>query len=308
MSNKKNQEINCPEFDNKRESYVEWKGKVDDWIGVVGDKVTYKGVILRSVLTGEAWNLVSGIPGEELRKKDGWKGIIDIMDKKYGEDKKKEKLRVMDELYKVERRNEESIPDFISRFDQLVRKGIACGMKDLDDEHKGSLLLGRAKLNEQDRKMMDAVLEDDRNYKKVNDTLMRVFPKRENLKEKLWVEGRSEEKININKKCFNCNEEGHLSWQCKRERRMKKMKKCKGCERIGHEIEECWFKDRKCYKCQQMGHIASQCNKESGDEGKETKKDERVFYGEEREVNEENFETICGIIDTGCRPTIVGEL
>src|SRR5215469_18417488 len=47
MPNKKNQEINCPEFDNKRESYVEWKGKVDDWIGVVGEKVDYKGVILR---------------------------------------------------------------------------------------------------------------------------------------------------------------------------------------------------------------------------------------------------------------------
>src|SRR5215469_617338 len=116
MSNKKNQEINCPGFDNKRESYVEWKGKVDDWIGVVGDKVKYKGVILRSVLTGEAWNLVSGIPGEELRKNDGWKDI-EIMDKKYAEDKKKEKLRVMDELYRVEGRNEESIPDFISRFD-----------------------------------------------------------------------------------------------------------------------------------------------------------------------------------------------
>src|SRR5215469_10462577 len=112
MSNMKNQEIKCPEFDNKRENYVEWKGKVDDWIGVVGDKVKYKGVILRSVLTGEAWNLVSGIPGEawnlvsgipgeELRKDDGWKDIIEIMDKKYGEDKKKEKLRVMDELYKV---------------------------------------------------------------------------------------------------------------------------------------------------------------------------------------------------------------
>src|SRR5215469_1267892 len=308
MPNKKNQEINCPEFDNRRESYVEWKGKVDDWIGVVGEKVDYKGIILRSVLTGEAWNLVSGIPGEELIKKDGWKAIIDIMDKKYGEDKKKEKLRIMDEIYKVERKNEESISDFISRFDQLVRNGTSCGMKDLDEEHKGSLLLGRAKLNEQDRKMMDAVLEDDRNYQKVNDTLMRVFHKRENLKEKLWMEGRSEEKTMTNKKCFNCNEEGHISWQCKRERRIRKIKKCKGCERNGHEIEECWFKDRKCYKCQQMGHVASQCNKESENEGKDTKKDERVFYGEEQEVNEENFETICGIIDTGCRPTIVGEL
>lgn len=308
MSNTKNQEIKCPEFDNKRENYVEWKGKVDDWIGIVGDRVKHKGVILRSILTGEAWNLVSGIPIEELRKDEGWQDIIEIMDKKYGEDKKKEKLRVMDELYKVERRNEESIPDFISRFDQLVRKGTACGMKDLDDEHKGSLLLGRAKLNDQDRKMMDAVLEDDRKYKKVNDTLMRVFPKKEIQKEKLWVEGRREEQTNISKKCFNCNEEGHLSWQCKRERRMRKTKKCQGCERTGHELEECWFKDRKCYKCQKMGHIASQCNNESKDEGKEMKKEERIFYGEEREVNEENFETICGIIDTGCRPSIVGEL
>src|SRR5215469_3254616 len=117
MSNKKNQEISCPVFNNKRECYVEWKGKVDDWIGVVGGKVKNKGGILRSVLTGEAWNVVSGIPGEDIRKEDGWKEIIEIMDKKYGEDKKEEKLRIMDEIYKVERKNEESIPDFISRFD-----------------------------------------------------------------------------------------------------------------------------------------------------------------------------------------------
>jgi len=246
MSSKKNQDIWCPEFDNKRESYVEWKGKVNDWIGVVGEKVKNKGVILRSVLTGEAWNLVAGIPVEDLRKKDGWKEIMEIMDKKYGEDKKKEKLRVMDELYRVERKHEESIPDFISRFDQLVRKGMSCGMKDLDEEHKGSLLLGRAKLSEQDGKMMDAVLEDDRKYQKVNDTLMRVFHIRENHKEKLWVEGRNEEKTMNNKKCFNCNEEGHISWQCTKERKIRKIKKCKGCERNGHEIEDCWFKEKKC--------------------------------------------------------------
>src|SRR5215469_16175253 len=230
------------------------------------------------------------------------------MDKKYGEDKKKEKLKIMDEIYKVERKNEESIPDFISRFDQIVRNGTSCGMKDLDEEHKGSLLLGRAKLNEQDRKILDAVLEDDRNYQKVNDTLMRVFNKRESLKEKMWVEGKSEDKRMTNKKCFNCNEEGHISWQCKRERRIGKNKKCKGCDKNGHKLEECWFKDRKCYKCQQMGHVASHCNEESENEGKNIKKDERVFYGEERELNEENFETICGIIDTRCRPTVVGEL
>jgi len=180
MSNKKNQEISCPVFNNKRVSFVEWKGKVDDWIGVVGGKVKNKGVILRSVLTGEAWNLVSGIPGEDIRKEDGWKEIIEIMDKKYGEDKK--------------------------------------------------------------------------------------------------------------------------------ERKMRKIKKCNGCERNGHEIENCWFKNKKCYKCQRMGHVASQCNKEDKNEGKEMKKEERIFYEEEREGNEDNFENICGIIDTGCRPTIVGEL
>jgi len=57
-----------------------------------------------------------------------------------------------------------------------------------------------------------------------------------------------------------------------------------------------------------MGHVASQCNKENKNEEKETKKDEKIFYGEEIEVNEDNFDVICGIIDTGCRPTIVGEL
>src|SRR5215469_7171900 len=107
MSNKKNQEISCPVFNNKRESYVEWKGKVDDWIGVVGGKVKNKGVILRSVLTGEAWNLVSGIPGEDIRKEDGWKEIIEIMDKKYGEDKKERKMRKIKKCNGCERNGHE---------------------------------------------------------------------------------------------------------------------------------------------------------------------------------------------------------
>ena len=85
-----------------------------------------------------------------------------------------------------ERKKDETIKDFVSRFDMIMRKCISNGMPELSDVHKGGLLLGRSKLDERDEKIMLGIIDDEISYKKVTDSLLNIFGKEE-TKEKLNV-------------------------------------------------------------------------------------------------------------------------
>jgi len=294
----------CPKFGGDKGAYKEWKGKVDDWCWRWGKIDKYPGLTIRSALQGEPWELIEGIKKEDLAKKDGVEKIFSILDKKYGEDLKREKIRNMNELFRIERKKDEKIKDFVSRFDMIMRKCISNGMPELSDVHKGGLLLGRSKLDERDEKIMLGIIDDEISYKKVTDSLLNIFGKEEiKEEEKIWW-SQNKNPNNREIKCYICNEIGHISRNCDKR---KKIEDCKTCGRRGHNQETCRFKGKKCYKCGKVGHISTIC--EMMEKKEENKEEEKiVLYGEiKNDINNE-WNSIMGVIDTGCKSTIVGDL
>lgn len=61
-------------------------------------------------------------------------------------------------------------------------------------------------------------------------------------------------KINLNIKCNNCNEIGHIARHCPNE----KIVICNKCNKEGHVSYKC--PNIKCFKCNKIGHKAGECN------------------------------------------------
>src|SRR5215469_11999537 len=109
----------------------------------------------------------------------------------------------------------------------IMRKFISNGMSELSDVHKGSLLLGRAKLEEKDEKIMLGIIDDEISYKKVTDSLLNIFGKEEiKEEEKIWW-SQNKKTNNREIKCYICSEIGHISRNCDKRKKYRIVKPVK---------------------------------------------------------------------------------
>lgn len=303
-------EEKCPKFNGDKAVYLEWKGKVEDWVWSVKESEKYPGISVRNSLTGEPWQLVKDLKREDIAEGEGWKKIIDILDKKYRMDEKREKIANMNELFKIQRTADESIQDYVSRFDAILRKSMATGMDALSEEHKGGLLLVRSGLSDNEEKIVTGVLDGEVKYNRVCQVLRSVMGDSANSKsvksersESSWWGERGEKKT---LRCFGCNKAGHMKYACPERGERSENRRCMGCGMEGHLVSNCRFKESKCFACGEKGHLKFQCKNAS--EGKPDKPDKTVYLGKAEDSLENMEEDIWGIIDTGCPSTVIGEL
>jgi hypothetical protein len=57
-------------------------------------------------------------------------------------------------------------------------------------------------------------------------------------------------------KCYNCNDYGHISRDCDRERKFV----CYKCNEEGHKSHDCPKSVNTCFNCQEPGHMAKDCS------------------------------------------------
>ena len=54
----------CPKFNGIHNEYKEWKGQVEDWLGVCGEEVKYPGLVIRMSLKRKALEVTEDIERE----------------------------------------------------------------------------------------------------------------------------------------------------------------------------------------------------------------------------------------------------
>jgi len=109
-------------FEGKIGEYKRWRVQVEDWFFQWGDLWKHPGIQLRNALRGEAWEMVGDLKTYEIQGKEGYGKILEILDRRYSIRKECQKLNIMNEMYRIERRMKESITDYVNRFQMVYRR------------------------------------------------------------------------------------------------------------------------------------------------------------------------------------------
>jgi hypothetical protein len=117
---------------------------------------------------------------------------------------------------------------------------------------------------------------------------------------------------NNNKKCYKCDQEGHVARNCPN------LPKCFQCGKIGHVAKDCYFNQNNsqtsqkqcdkcgkyghtknqcrvptCYGCGKIGHAKNKCPKNNQHDNQQTKK---VYYSEQEEEQPNQTEQLVHLI------------
>src|SRR5215469_11566192 len=307
--------VKVPRFEGDKKKYEHWRGLVDDWIFEWASSWPNPGITIRGALEGEPWRIVKSLTHEEIQGPKGYERVLELLDLKYKKDRENEKWIVMNNFLRIDKKCEENMQDYVSRFDTAYRDCLAVGLEGFNDFWKGGMLINRANLTDINRQVLIGVLGTKTDYDTASKSLIRMFVASNQKQHQEWLAEDSDRKPE-RRKCFICNKEGHISRFCKKKESVEEIK-CQGCFKKGHTKEKCWSKDLVCFKCQKKGHVAPNCpeggQSERSEENKKTihyghyEGRQRVWYNTKEKNSEYNGEHIVGIIDTGCRGTLISD-
>jgi hypothetical protein len=267
--------MRCPNFSGEGEEYEDWKNKVEDWL-IVEEKIKYPGLEIRMALKDEAFELCKDVDREELKEKGSEKKIFDILDVVYKKDSRVDKMEKALNLFGIEKKTEETMKEYVRRYEKCSRECSKAGGGKMDEELKGSHLLRQAKMSKTEvHLVLGACGKEKYEYEVVKSVLSRIFQESDKLikkEEKTWVvEERG--KQGKDNKCFECGKEGHWARNCWDRNSSKKEKECYICKSKEHMARECSKStknvrekegvarrtDSECYICRAKDHWAYKC-------------------------------------------------
>ena len=284
----------CPKFSGIQSEYKGWKGQVEDWLEVCGEEVKYPGIEIRMSLRGKALEVTEGIEREKLKGEDGPKVILEKLDEVFQKDTLMENYSKMKTYFKIEREASEKMRDFLIRYEKAeseCRKAV--GKSIFEGEAKGFHVIEQANLTENQKQMVLAACGQGKlEYNKVSQVMKRIFEGLGNKEENEWLG--SEGYVNLGRGRGSHRSRGRGS---------------RG--RDGRNPVNREGKVTQCVICRSEWHWARDCpeniqNKKKVESSQE--KEEKVYIGRVSTVDEESWEEIDAILDTGCKSTVCGEL
>ena len=318
----------CPKFSGEDKEYKGWKSKVEDWLDMMalGKKEGENkllGIQIRLSLEGKASEVTECIDREEIRKEDGHKIILKKLDEIYLQDNITENYRLLKKLVNIERKPEESMRDYLIRYDkndgELNR---IKGRIMFDDEIKSVHMLERARLTENQKQMvLSACGSGEIKYKNMCQVMRRIFEGMTKKEESEWLGSERHRNVGPRRdeegvRHFEENEDSwsgeHRYYNNKRgkENNRSRGRGYRSHGRGGRNPINARGRVSVCAICGSEWHWARDCPKNYTNRKKEDDVEyvEYAYLGESEEVDENRWKEIEAIIDTGCKSTVCGEL
>ena len=301
----------CPRFSGAQAEYKGWRGQVEDWLVVCGENVKYPGIEIRMSLKGRALEVTEGIDREKLKANSGEREILKKLDEAYLKDTLMDNYSKMKSYFKIERESGETMRDFIIRYEKVeLECSKAIGRSMFQGEAKGFHVLEQANLADNQKQMVLAACGKGKlEYSTVSQIMKRIFEGLGSKEENEWLgaEGYS----NMGRGRENYRSRGRGNRVMPRGRggknplnKLGKVSVCAVCKSEWHWARECPqnFINKKVENMHIGNRPRSAYNQEKDDN------EEKVYVGEVSKVEEESWEEIDAILDTGCKSTVCGEL
>ena len=239
-------------------------------------------------LKGKALEVTEDIEREKLKGEDGPQVILKKLDEVFQKDTLMENYSKMKNYFRIEREASEKMRDFVVRYEKAeseCRKAIGKSM--FEGESKGFHVLEQANLTESQKQMVLAACGQGKlEYNIVSQIMKRIFEGLGSKEESEWWG--SEGFVNLGRGRGRGNRGRDGRNPVNREGRVTQ---CAICRSEWHWAREC------------PENIQNKKKVESSQE-----KEEKVYIGRVSTVDEESWEEIDAILDTGCKSTVCGEL
>ena len=301
----KSVKLQCPEFSGKDEDYDAWRILVEDWLWLTKGEVKGQGVVLRQHVKGKALDMVLNIEKDIIRGPTGGEAVLERLDEVYKKDKIWEKYGRARAFLKIERKSTESIGEYLNRYENVSREFKNAGGKLMEDDLKAVHLMEQAKLTDfQIEMVLTGCGKDELDYETTRRVMKRIFDRlgEEKSKEESWAEGmknmnigRGEGMKNTNFGRFERSEERRRDQ--KNPMRYGKVSQCAICSSEYHWARQC---PKNAANRNGSGTI-----KETESKSSEKKEGSRVYVSNEEE--KDYWSEIEGILDTGCKSSLIGQ-
>ena len=127
----------CPIFSGMEEDYENWRILASDWMEIEGNKREYPGLEMRADIRGKALDVVVGIPQVDLKGDEGTERLIKELEKYYQKESRTYKLMKLKELMNIKRGMDESMEEYIRRYEKVARD-----LKSAGGEYEGVASVG----------------------------------------------------------------------------------------------------------------------------------------------------------------------
>ena len=297
----------CPKFNGVKAEYKVWRGLVEDWLEVCTGEVKFPGIEVRLSLKGRAYEIVEGMDRNELKKEGGAKAVLKKLDEAYLKDTLSDNYGKIKSYVKIERESGETMRDFIIRYEkEEMECSRAIGKSIWEGEVKGYHVLEQANLSETQKQMVLAACGSEKlDYTTMTHVMKRIFEGLGKKDESEWLG--SEAFTNFGRE--GGERRGRADFRSRGRGN-------RGRGRGGRNPLDRQGKVSVCVLCSSEWHWARECpenflskKKNRPEANKEDEEyEERAYVGEISKVEEEPWEEIDAILDTGCRSTVCGEL
>src|ERR1044072_6625669 len=298
-----------------------WRKRVMLWYKIEGRYLECPGGEIMLCVGEKAFQSVSDIELEEIGRQEGMEKVLEVLDKRFGKEKSRDRYDKILEFFRIKRSTEESIRDYVARYEMAENTCKKAGKVDLGEDMRCVHFLEGANIGDNQRQMVlaycgkgdwvfaefksglltvcEGIGKQEKNEWLVADQTSRISKLVEREVKGLNPRNRYGQTM----KCILCRSEYHFAASCPMKGKWKKQEE--------REVRNNQMGQRGVGMGgfgRGRGKFFDNINQEVGRRTETGDIQQRVFMGQKKGKEEcDEYGNIWPIVDTGCSANVIGE-